>query len=477
VVFRRFYDEKLAQASYLVGCGATGEAIVIDPLRDADMYVRAAEAEGLRITSVTETHIHADFLSGIRELSARTGARMYLSGEGGPDWLYDFADDPLVTVVHDGDAVRVGNIRLDVLHTPGHTPEHITFVLTDEPASATALGAFTGDFIFVGDVGRPDLLERAANIKGTMEASGRRLFASLQSFKQNGDGLLVWPGHGAGSACGKSLGGAPVSSIGYERAANWAFKSKTEQEFVDEVLSGQPEPPKYFAMMKRLNKRGQRILGGFHTPQRLSGEEMVRLAEEKAQVIDLRAGDVAARGFIPGTINIPQDRSFTKWAGWLMSYDAPIYLIADDEGQVKTAVRDLALIGLDAVTGWSGPEALAAYAAKHGVAAQVCEVGVDRLSEASVLDVRGASELDEEGRVPGSLHIPLGYLPDRLQDLPKEGNIAVLCGSGSRSLMAVTLLKRLGIENACNVPGGFGEYMSRGYPVDRVGGGPEPTAR
>jgi hydroxyacylglutathione hydrolase len=204
---------------------------------------------------------------------------------------------------------------------------------------------------------------------------------------------------------------------------------------------------------------------------------MVRLAEEKAQVIDLRDGGVAARGFIPGTINIPQERSFSKWAGWLMSYEGPIYLIADEESQVKTAVRDLALIGLDAVTGWSGPEALAAYAAKHGSLAQVCEVGVDRLSEASVLDVRGASELDEEGRVPGSLHIPLGYLPDRLHDLPKEGNIAVLCGSGSRSLMAVTLLKRLGINNACNVSGGFGEYMSRGYPVVVGGGGPEPSAR
>ncbi|MEX2242937.1 MAG: MBL fold metallo-hydrolase [Fimbriimonadaceae bacterium] len=476
MVLRRFYDEKLAQASFLVGCGATGEAIVIDPLRDADMYVRAAAAEGLRITAVTETHIHADFLSGIRELSARTGARMYLSGEGGPDWLYEFADDPLVTVVHDGDAVRVGNVRLDVLHTPGHTPEHITFVLTDEPASAASLGAFTGDFIFVGDVGRPDLLEKAANVMGTMEASARRLYGSLQSFKASSDGLLVWPGHGAGSACGKNLGGAPVSSVGYERAANWAFKAKSEQEFVDEVLSGQPEPPKYFAMMKTLNKRGQRILGGLHLPQRVSGEEMVRLAEEEAQIIDLRPVGESAKGYVPGTIIIPQDRSFVNWAGWLMRYDAPIYLIAEDEGQVMTAVRDLALIGLDAVTGWSGPEALAAYAAKHGALPRIEDLPVDRLSEAAVLDVRGSSER-AEGHVPGSLHIPLGYLPDRLECLPKDRSIAVHCASGSRSLIAVSLLKRLGIENACNVPGGFDEYMNRGYPVDRVGGGPEPTAR
>src|SRR5271155_340628 len=183
MILKRFYEEKLAQASFLVGCSATGEAIVIDPNRDIAQYLAAAEAENMRITAVTETHIHADFISGARELAATAGAMIYLSAEGGPDWLYEFADtDANVITVCDGDSIRVGNIRFDVLHTPGHTPEHICFMLTDEHASDQPVGVFTGDFIFAGGVGRPDLLEVAAGEVGTMEASAPQLFSSLQNF-------------------------------------------------------------------------------------------------------------------------------------------------------------------------------------------------------------------------------------------------------------------------------------------------------
>ena len=478
MVLRRFFDEKLAQASYLVGCAATGEAIVIDPNRDADQYIRAARAEGLKIAAVTETHIHADYLSGTRELAARTGARIYLSEEGGPDWQYEFRNDPNVALVKHGSKIRVGNVRLDVLHTPGHTPEHLTFVLTDEPASAKALGAFTGDFVFVGDVGRPDLLERAANIKGTMEAGGRQLFASLKEFKKLDDGLLIWPGHGAGSACGKSLGGVPVSSLGYEKAANWALKTSTEQEFVNEVLSGQPEPPKYFATMKRLNKSGPKILGRLPRPQRLDKDGLAPLAKSKAQVVDVRDQELILEGLVPGSIVIPHFKSFTTWAGWLLSYDAPVTLIATDQAQADAAARDLAMIGLDDVKGWFGPEALEAYVENSGPLDSVEQYEPKRLGDqdAKVLDVRASREY-AEAHVPGSLHVPLGYLSERLAEVPRDGKVAVHCASGGRSLIAVSLLKRHGFCNVCNVPGGFDAYRNVGRPMEVGEGRARPVTK
>src|SRR5262245_45253711 len=233
MILTRFYEDKLAQASFLLGCSS--EAVVIDPNRDIKRYLDAARAEGLRITAVTETHIHADFVSGSRELARCTGAALCVSAEGGPDWQYAFGREPGTRLLHHGDTLRVGKIRLDILHTPGHTPEHLTFLLTDQATSSEPLGAFTGDFIFAGDVGRPDLLERAAGLAGTMESNGRQLFASLKIFSTQPDRLLLWPGHGAGSACGKKLGGMPVTTLGYEKLANWAFQVKDEKEFVQAV--------------------------------------------------------------------------------------------------------------------------------------------------------------------------------------------------------------------------------------------------
>lgn len=220
MILKRFYEERLAQASFLLGCPASGEAVVIDPNRDAERYIGEARAEGLRITTVTETHIHADFVSGSRELARRTGAVLAVSAEGGPDWQYAFAREAGVRPLHDDDVIRAGSVSLKVRHTPGHTPEHLSFLLTDEAGDAGPLGAFTGDFIFAGDVGRPDLLERAAGIAGTMESGARQLFCSLKSFREFPDRLLLWPGHGAGSACGKKLGGMPVTSLGNEKLAN-----------------------------------------------------------------------------------------------------------------------------------------------------------------------------------------------------------------------------------------------------------------
>ncbi|HKW49713.1 MAG TPA: MBL fold metallo-hydrolase, partial [Gemmatimonadaceae bacterium] len=217
MLLKRFYDDGLAQASYLVGAETTGEALVIDPLRDFAPYLAAAAEEELRITHVTETHIHADFLSGARDLVKHTGARLLLSGEGGAEWQYRFGASESAELLRDGDSFSIGEIKIEARHMPGHTPEHLVFFVTDGAVADKPVGIFTGDFIFAGDVGRPDLLERAANISGTMQESARQLFVSLRKMREFPDYLQLWPGHGAGSACGKSLGSMPSTTLGYER--------------------------------------------------------------------------------------------------------------------------------------------------------------------------------------------------------------------------------------------------------------------
>ncbi len=272
--FRMLYDDKLAQASYIIGCQAVGEALIIDPQRDVDRYIQACVKEGLEITAVAETHIHADFLSGARELAEKTGATVYLSDEGDADWKYLWQDkktgggsyDHLLVL--DGDIFRVGNIEIEVIHTPGHTPEHICFLITDKGGGASEpMGIASGDFVFVGDVGRPDLLETAAGVAGVKETSARVLRQSLLEFQKLPDFLQLWPGHGAGSACGKTLGAVPQSTVGYEKRFNPAVNAAVDEErFVRFILYGQPEPPLYFARMKKENKEGPAILGRFLNP-------------------------------------------------------------------------------------------------------------------------------------------------------------------------------------------------------------------
>ncbi len=442
MIIRNFYESKLAQASYLIGCSATGEAIVIDPLRDIQQYLDMAGAQGLRIVAVTETHIHADFLSGTRELAAATGATMYLSDEGDAAWKYDFANDPQVVRLYNGDTIHIGNVSLNVIHTPGHTPEHVAFLLTDHPVSTMAHSLFSGDFVFVGDVGRPDLLERAAKIEGTMEQGARNLFRSLHKLKELPDSLLIWPGHGAGSACGKSLGGSPVTSLGYERDSNWALKCDSEDRFVDEILAGQPEPPLYFKEMKRLNKQGPTVLGSLPT--------IKRVQEIKGQLVDVRSDDQIRQGLYEGAIAVPEGSSFTTWAGWVVGYDAPITLIAESQSAADAAARDLATIGLDDVSGWIHINDL-----ERGKIKPFQTVTVSELADgALILDVRGMNERSE-CYIGGSVHIPYGYLRDRVAELPKDRKIIVHCAAGGRSPIAYSILRAAGFTDVCELPGGM----------------------
>jgi hydroxyacylglutathione hydrolase len=467
MILKRFYEDRLAQASFLLGCPASGEALVIDPNRSAEDYIDAARAAGLRISGVTETHIHADFVSGSRELAQRTGAMLAVSGEGGPDWQYAFAGEPGVKLLRNGDTLRAGSVRLTVRHTPGHTPEHLIFILTDEAASTEPVGAFTGDFIFAGDVGRPDLLERAAGVSGTMDASSRQLFQSLRQFRAMPDRLLLWPGHGAGSACGKNLGGMPVTTLGYEKLANWAFQIESEDEFVEKVLEDQPEPPRYFAEMKRVNKIG--AAAAHPAPSHLALDALTAGAVRKLQVIDLRPAAEFSRGFVPGTISIPLDKSFLNWAGALLDPKKDIWLIGE-EAQVREAAVALTLIGLDRVTGWLGPRSLDYWRGQKGKLAAITEIEASEVLERQkrghvILDVRSASEF-RAGHIPGALHVPLGRIPDSAGLLAQDAHFVVHCQGGGRSPIALSMLHKMGFADVVNFPGGFADYQRQDLPVE-----------
>jgi hydroxyacylglutathione hydrolase len=473
MIFKRLYDPKLAQASYLLGCPASKEALVVDPNRDIDRYLRAADEEGLRVAHVTETHIHADFVSGARELAHRAGARLYLSDVGGDNWRYQYAADAGATLLGDGSCFRVGAIELRVWHVAGHTPEHLAFLVTDTETASEPMGALTGDFIFVGDVGRPDLLERAVQAKGTMEEGARQLHRSLQRFRTLPDYLQIWPGHGAGSVCGKSLSAVPQSTLGYEKRFNWAFSVADEAAFVREVLAGQPDPPRYFAEMKRINQAGPRLLGGFRRPARLPVGSLAPVLAEGGIVVDTREAPEYGRGAVPGTINIPANRTFTTWAGSLLPYGREFHLVIDDRRVevVDQLVRDLAGIGLDRVGGYFGADVVDAWQTSEShlqtiPALSLADVSAhQRSNDKVVLDVRGEGEW-KAGHVPGSLNVPLAELGGRLDQIPRDRPVIVHCQTGARAAIAASLLRARGFSDVRLFPGGFAEWHAAGLPVE-----------
>ena len=474
MLLHRTWDPKLAQASYLIGCTEAKEALVIDPNRDVDQYLALAASLQLRVAHVTETHIHADFCSGARELAARAKAKLYLSDEGGDGWRYEFAASDGAILLHDGDRFTVGNISIQALHTPGHTPEHLIFLVTDGAAATEPIAAVTGDFVFVGDVGRPDLLERAAGVGGTMDAAARTLF---RSFKLQPDWLQIWPGHGAGSACGKGLSAIPHSTVGYERRFNWAFGVNDEAEFGRMVLAGQPEPPKYFGIMKRLNREGPRLLGGLPRPAPMAPEKMVEVMDAGGLVIDTRTGAEYASGHIPGTINLPFNNSFTTWAGWVVPYDRDVHLLSAkaDGRQAEGALRDLAMIGLDRIAGSFGAEALGAWTGAGRTLTTITRITARELAErlekktAAAVDVRSRAEW-EAGHIPGVLNIPAGEIADRIGELPAMRPLVVHCQGGTRSTIAASLLDARGMTDIVDLPGGYTEWEGAGFPTVRGDG-------
>ena len=458
--FQHVYDKSLAQASYFIGCQATGEAIVIDAKRDIDTYLDIAKQNNMEIKHIAETHIHADFLAGSRELAAVTGAKMYLSDEGGEGWQYEFEHTGLTH----GDKINVGNLTLEVLHTPGHTPESISFLLTDHPATDKPIMVFTGDFVFVGDVGRPDLLEKAAGFSGTQEKGAKQMYESIQRFAQLPGYVQVWPGHGAGSACGKALGAVPSSTVGYEMIRNWAFQYKNnEQGFVDYLLEGQPEPPKYFAMMKHLNKVVRPLLTEVPKHAKLSKEAFTDAYNKGIKVIDTRNKFDFAKEHIQGSVNIQGNNSFATWCGWILNYEEQFILVSE-EGQMEDLTRKLMRIGLDNILGYVDDITSLGAKTQSSEIIDIEEfksyIGTDG---AQIVDVRGESEY-KAGHIKGADNVFVGTLEKNLDKIDKNKEVVIHCQSGDRSAIAQSLLSKNGIR-VKNYSAGMKEWKEKGNEV------------
>ena len=462
---KQITDSSLAQNAYMIGCQRTGEAIIIDPERDVDRYLKIAADNGFRLTAVADTHIHADYLSGARELMEHHGAIAYLSAEGGPDWQFEWAQGKAnARLLHHGDTFRIGNIELKARHSAGHTPEHMSFLVTDIGGGATApMGLLSGDFIFVGDVGRPDLLESAAGQAGAMEPSARTLYHSLRATATLPEHLQILPGHGAGSACGKALGAVPTSVMGYERRFNGAMRvamDGSEDAFVKDILSGQPEPPRYFARMKRDNKAGPALLPGgkLPRPRQLQANELTALLAAGNKIfLDLR-GDRKAfmKQYLTSSLFAPLvGGKLPIVAGSYVEENAAIILLVNDASEVDQAVRELVRIGLDQVEAWiPASEALAV----PGVTRSQKSITTAELADypdAVVLDVRGAGEF-AESHVRGAKNIAYTRLAARLDEVPDAHPLYVHCGSGLRASFAVPYLVGTGRE-VIHVDGPFAD--------------------
>ena len=457
--FQHIFEKSLAHSSYLIGCQATKEAIVIDPKRDIATYLQLAKENNLVITHIAETHIHADYLSGSLELAYVTGAKIYASDEGGSDWQYEYEHIGL----KDGSKFYVGNLKFEVLHTPGHTPESISFLLTDVPAINEPIMLFTGDFVFVGDVGRPDLLETAAGLIGSKEIGAKQMFQSLERFKQLPDYIQVWPAHGAGSACGKSLGAVANTTVGYEKIRNWALKNHSnETNFTDELLANQPEAPAYFAQMKKLNKMKRPLLIDVPKIAELSKIEFDKAKAFGMKIIDTRNKIEFAKNHLDGTLNIQNNNSFNTWMGWMINYEDPIILIAETSS-IDEITRKLMRIGMDNIYGYitpqnalSSPEELKQTTL---IDAKQVEnyIGDDHIQ---ILDVRSKTEYNS-GHIPSAKHIFVGHLKQEYQQLDLSKTVVLHCQAGDRATIAESFLTDKGfiVEN---YSAGIQDWLSKG---------------
>jgi hydroxyacylglutathione hydrolase len=459
--FQHVYDKTLAQASYFIGCQKAGVAAVIDPKRDIDTYLEIAKQNNMQITHVFETHIHADFLSGARELAAVTGAKMYLSDEGGEGWQYAFAHEGL----KHGQQLMIGNLKIDVLHTPGHTPESISFLLTDTPASKEPVMLFTGDFVFVGDIGRPDLLEKAAGMVGTQDKGAEQMYQSINLFANLPEFIQVWPGHGAGSACGKALGAVPSTTVGYEKKRNWAFSYGTNKAgFIDFLLTDQPEPPKYFAKMKELNKVDRPLLTEVPSIKELSKSDLNAATAKGIKLIDTRNKQDFEKGFIEGSINIQGNNSFATWMGWFVNYNEPFILLAAPS-QMDDLTRKLMRIGLDNIYGFVDAAKINELSDAPLLTSTMVTISdVKANTTAEVIDLRGVAEYNS-GHIAGATNVFVGTLLQNLAKVPKDKPVIIHCQGGDRAAIGYSLLVKEGYTNVSNYSPGMNEWIKEGQAV------------
>ncbi len=473
--WRQIKEKKLAHYAYLIGDEKSKEAILIDPQRDIDRYINIANKDGIKIVAVTETHIHADYLSGLREFAERGIVKIYASDEGDADWKYEWLinSDYNYQLLRDGDNISVGTLKLKVMHTPGHTPEHLVFLVSDENEKLNSRkGIVSGDFIFVGDVGRPDLLETAAGIENTMESSAESLFDSIQKFKVLPKELYVWPGHGAGSACGKSLGTAPESTVENELKNNSAILAATESDkFVNYILDGQPEPPSYFARMKLENRMGPDILGSLPEPRELSPDEIEdAFKDENVVIIDLRDWESYKESHLPDALFAQSGNEFTNSIGSFVKKEQKIVLVINSD-MVKDTVTDLIRIGLDNVAAFVTPETMKDYVGSGGQVSSIDEIdvhdfrGISKNPDVFVLDVRKNSELKEIGFIPGASNIAHTRLLLSDEQLPKDKEIYVYCMGGARGTSSTSYLKSKGYS-VTHLKGGFQEWRDLSFEIE-----------
>ncbi len=452
MIFEQYYLGCLAHASYMIIDERTHSAVVVDPQRDIDRYLEDAKRHGATIRHVLLTHYHADFVAGHIELAARTGARIGLGSAVAPE--YD------AELYADGAQIELGDVRIEVLHTPGHTPESVTYLVYDQLAnSEVPLAALTGDTLFIGDVGRPDLL---ASIGFSSEQLAAMLYESLHGkLMKLDDGVLVYPAHGAGSMCGKALSDEKVSTIGQQRASNYALQPMSKDEFIRLVSAGQPEAPQYFVHDAILNRKQRPTLEQSlkEGTKALSLEDVMRLGNAGAVLLDVREADAFAKGHLRGSLNIGLSGKFATWAGYVIEPRARIVLIGFPDQIDEAAVR-LGRIGLDKVVGYlaGGP---AAWKNHSDLVRSFERVGPKRLAmdlaaeqKPLVIDVRAPGEF-EGGAIEGAVNIPLQHLEERQAEIPRDRRAIVVCRSGYRSALGASLLERAGFRAFTDLEGGM----------------------
>jgi hydroxyacylglutathione hydrolase len=460
VYFKQFYLGCLAHASYLVG--SDGEAAVVDPQRDIEQYLAEAEAHGFKIKYVVETHLHADFVSGHRELAARAGAEVVFGARAGATFPH--------RAVREGDELRIGRVVLRVLETPGHTPESISVVVIDTEVSGEPRMVLTGDTLFVGDVGRPDL----AGARGyTPRQMAAMLYDSLhEKLLRLPDSVEVYPAHGAGSMCGRNISKETSSTIGEQRRMNYALRPMPKDEFVRVMTTDLPEAPAYFPRDAEINRAGAAPLEDLPRPSALAPEWVAALLKEGHVVLDVRAATEFGAGHVPGAVNVGLGGQFASWAGTLIALGTPLVVVADDEEKVDEAVTRLARVGHERVVGYlrGGMDAWRAAGMETEAVEQITVEDLRRLLEEradlQVVDVRRPGEY-AGGHAPRAQSAPLGPgLGAELAGLDRERETAVICAGGYRSSAAASLLKPLGFRRLLNVTGGTSAWVNAGYPVE-----------
>jgi glyoxylase-like metal-dependent hydrolase (beta-lactamase superfamily II)/rhodanese-related sulfurtransferase len=457
--FKQFYLGCLAHASYLIG--SEGEAAVVDPQRDIEQYINEAEAEGLKIRYVIETHLHADFVSGHKELAERSGARIVFGSKAGA--TFDHAP------VKDGDELRIGKVILRVMETPGHSPESISILVIDTEVSNRPQKVLTGDTLFIGDVGRPDLVTS----KGfTAERMAGMLYDSLHDkLLKLDDAVEVWPAHGRGSLCGRNMSDESWSTVGRQRRFNYALRPMPKEDFVKMMTADLPEAPAYFSKDAEINRSGARSIAELPGCPALAPEEVRKLASRGATILDVRANTEFGAGHVPGALNIGLNGPFDSWAGQLVKFDAPIVIVTDDESKVDGVVVGLARVGIENVKGYLAGGMDAWRRAGHDMTV-IPQISVDDLSDLlnsqkdlRVIDVRQPGEYGA-GHVPSAVNAPLARVEKDASEFDPNRRTAVICAGGFRSSAATSVLERLGFKKLLNVLGGTGAWIKAGYPVE-----------